>query len=196
MTITNGYTTLAKVTALLDITTTDTGDDGVIEDMITQASRIIDRITGRTFYARTETRYFDVPPDRMLELDDDLISITTLTNGDSTVLTTASDYYLLPSNDSPKWAVVLKESSSNRWTWDSSNNRERAITIAGTWGFTTDTPPDIEAACLEIVVHAYRRRFGDNMTGIATVTAAGVVITPDSIPSKALLILRPYIRMV
>jgi len=68
-------------------------DDETLNDIITRASRLFDKLTRRTYYARTETRYYGVPDTRELALDDDLLTITTLTNGDGVVLT-ATEYYL------------------------------------------------------------------------------------------------------
>ena len=77
MAIINGYATLAEFKALLGITSTNATDDSIIEDCIEAASRYIDGKTRRTFYARTETRYFSVPDggERQLDLDDDLLTI-------------------------------------------------------------------------------------------------------------------------
>lgn len=191
--ITNGYTTRQEVLDLLRAETTDALDDSVVDALITQASRWIDKHTGRRFYSSTETHYFDVPNGRELLLDDDLISVTTLTNGDTTVLTTA-DYFLLPYNVTPYYAVKLKESSSYFWEWDSNANSEKVITIAGAWGYSATCPAEIELACQLIVVNVYRNRFGTNQTGVATITGAGVVITPNDIPAAVLALLRAYIR--
>lgn len=191
--ITNGYTTRQEVLDLLKAESTDALDDTVIDVLITEASRWIDHYTGRRFYSSTETHYFDVPDGRLLLLDDDLISVTTLTNGDTTVLTTA-DYMLLPYNVTPYYGIRLKESSSYIWEVDSNNNRERVITIAGAWGYTATCPADVEVACQLICVSLYRNRFGPNTTGAATLTAAGVVITPQDIPASAIGLLRPYVR--
>lgn len=193
--ITNGYTTRQEVLDLLRAESTDVLDDAVVDALITQASRWIDRHTGRTFYARTETRYFDVPDSRLLFFDDDLISVTTLTNGDATVLTTA-DYFLLPRNETPKFAAKLKESSSYVWEWDSNNDREGVISIAGSWGYSATCPADVEQACQLICVNMYRNRFGPNITGAATLTAAGVVITPQDIPASAVALLSAYRRII
>lgn len=193
MTITNGYTTLVKVKALADITSTDATDDGYLEDLITQASRVIDNVTGRTFYARTETHYYDMPFSReLLVKDDDLLTVTSLTNGDGAVIP-AAQYDLLPRNVSPKWAVRLKETSAYSWVSTSAGNIEGAITIAGTWGYSATTPADIESACNEIVVAAYHRRSGQNVTD-TTITSGGVVITPQGIPASARAILSRYIK--
>jgi hypothetical protein len=63
----------------------DTVDDALIEQCVEAASRAIDKHTNRTFYARTQTRLYNVPGwqtgfERVLYLDDDLLTVTTLTN--------------------------------------------------------------------------------------------------------------------
>jgi hypothetical protein len=195
--ITNGYTTRQEVLDLIRAESTDVLDDAVIDALITQASRWIDRHTGRTFYARTETRLYDVPDydddGRTLFLDDDLLTVTTLTNGDLVVLTTA-DYFLLPRNETPKYAVKLKDVSDKIWEVDSNSSSEGVISLVGTWGFSTTAPADVEQACQLICVQMYRNRFGPNVTGTAIVTGAGVVINPQDIPSSAIALLRAYVR--
>ncbi len=115
-------------------------DDAVIEDILEAASRYIDAETGRTFYPRVETRYYSVPDKtetndtRALWLDDDLLSVITLTNGDGTALTT-SDYHLLPRNASPKYAVRLKDTSSEVWETDSGGEPDYVISLLGLWGY-------------------------------------------------------------
>jgi hypothetical protein len=54
---------------------------------------------------------------------------------------------------------------------------------------------DIVQACLEISASAYRRRKGQNMSGAAQVTGAGVVITPQDVPGQAREILNKYVRI-
>lgn len=193
--ITNGYTTRAAVLEMLRTNSTDAIDDTVVDALITAASRYIDTRTGRTFYSRTETHYFDVPEGRTLWLDDDLISVTTLTNGDGTVLTT-TDYMLQPYNDAPYYAIKLKDISDVVWEVDSNSSAERVITLAGSWGFSATAPADISLACKLIAVSTYRNRFGENMTGAATITGAGVVVTPQDVPSLAAEIIRRYTRLV
>jgi hypothetical protein len=71
-------------------------DDGYIERLITRAGAFIDDQTGRQFVAATETRYYDptdeeVVDGRFLYLDKDLVSVTTLTNGDGDELTVTTE---------------------------------------------------------------------------------------------------------
>lgn len=144
----------------------------------------------------TATRLYDAPAERELFIDDDdLLTVTTLTNGDGTVLTTA-DYILLPNNATPKFGIKLRESSSYSWEPTSAGNYEQAISVAGTWGYAATAPDDIYNACLQLAAAMYERRMGENVTGVTTITAAGVVIAPQDIPASVREILRPYRRVV
>jgi len=193
MAITNGYATLAEFKLWADISSSDSDDDTVIEDIIEAASRWIDDETGRTFYARTETRYFDVPSGRKLKLDDDLLTITTLTNGDSNTIDDSSEIDLVPKNVAPYYAIRIKAGSAYYWSQDSSGNIEDVISVAGTWGYAATAPHDIRQACLITATNMYKRRFGEGEQG-ATLTPAGVVLSPVGIPSQAAMILRRYKR--
>ena len=191
MTISNGYAALAEIKAYLTITSTNATDDGAIEDMVEMASRLIDAETHRTFYARTETHYFDYTSSRSLYMDDDLLTITALTNGNDAVITSA-DYNLFPLNKSPKSEIRIKQSSTYYWDSDGDSNTEGVISVAGTWGYSATAPDNIKHACISIVISAYHRRYGEGVEGVATITAAGVVITPRDIPADAWAIIRSY----
>jgi len=194
MAISNGYATLAEYKAYaIPDNTADATDDAVIEDFIEAASRDIDTATGRTFYARTETRKYDVPVGRELKFDDDLLTVTTLTNGDDNTIA-STEYNLLPANVSPKYALKLKEGSTTVWANDSSSNTEQVIDVAGTWGWSATRPDDINVACMEIAKALYGRRTGKNMTSIAKVTSAGIVLLPQGTPDWVYQILSRYKR--
>lgn len=191
MTVANGYCSLSEVKAYLTVSSTNATDDTVIEDMIEMASRMIDAETHRTFYARSETHYFDYTKERSLFMDDDLLTITTLTNGDSSVITSA-DYKLFPLNKSPKNEIRLLQSSTYSWQTDGYSNTEGVISVAGTWGYSATAPDNIKHACISIVIAAYHRRYGEGVEGVAQVTAAGIVITPRDIPADAWGIIKSY----
>jgi hypothetical protein len=176
------YCTLAEAKRQLSILTTDTDDDALIEDLITENSRFIDRYCNRHFYAATETRTFNPDTDThgaILFVDKDLLTIETLTNGDGEELD-AANYVLLTPNYTPKWAVQLKSGSSKSWTWQDSP--ENAISIEGTWGYNNGTvPPDeIRLACKKLVAWEYKHRQAVfQSTGAA---AAGQAPIPLDIP--------------
>ena len=196
MAISNGYTTLAEVKAILNPLglATQATDDAVIEDWVEGASRYIDSETHKTFYARTETRYFDIPAGRELTFDDWLLSITTFNNGDGVAIA-STEYNFEPRNRAPYYSLRLKEMSSVVWKLDSSGNAEDVLSIVGSWGWSTTAPDNIRMACQLIVVNMYRSRYGNNTTGAATITGAGVVITPKDIPTAAVEIISKYMPL-
>lgn len=192
MTITNGYCTLAEFKSFNKITSYDGLDDAVIEDIIEGVSRAIDRMTSRTFYARTETRYYDTPDDNCLVLDDDLLTLTTLTNGDGTVIT--STYYkLYPLNTTQKRRIIL--TNTYGWLPNATTGNSGAISVVGSWGYASTVPDDINLVCKAEAMNEYHKRFGENLSATATVTGAGVVITPQGFLKSSLQRLAPYRRM-
>ena len=215
----NGYTTLQDLKDCFATESFDVVDDNVMNDLINTASRLIDTVCSRTFYTRTETRYFDIPGNRSfpmdaydnrkgggyrleLPFDDDLQTVTTLTNGDGTTIA-STQYDLLPYNFTPKYALRLKRSSPVAWLTDTNGNFERVIAVAGTWGFCDRTTPadatayravqNTRQACHIIAAAEYRRRRGQDVQA-ATITPAGVVLTPQGIPRSAWDLIAPFQR--
>lgn len=117
----------------------DASDDTVIEFLLRAASRLIDSETGRHFYPYYETRYYSVPDGdsldvRLLKLDNDLLEVDTVTNGDGTVIP-STEYKLVPKNNTPHSGVRLNGTSTYYWTSDASGDTESVISIAGFWGY-------------------------------------------------------------
>jgi hypothetical protein len=195
MTITNGYLTLAEYKAYKGITSLDGVDDTVIENAIEAASRYIDGRTNRTFYSRSATNKYDTPDgDELIFPDDDCLSITTLTNGDGTVITSAQ-YVLLPYNKTPKFSIKLLGSSGVYWQSTDDGDIEQAITVAGTWGYSATAPDDIKEACYQIANNFMGRRFGTNNSSETVTTASGLIITARDVPAAANDILMRYKRL-
>jgi hypothetical protein len=114
---------------------TDTADNASIELMLESVSRYIDQWTDRTFYPRYETRYFSVPADgRDLMLDDDLLAAVTVTNGDTNTIA-STEWYYLPRNRQPRFAIVLEANSTYYWETNSAGEDEYVISVAGYWGY-------------------------------------------------------------
>jgi hypothetical protein len=75
------------------------------------------------------------------------------------------------------------------------DNGSTAATHADTTAVTIWQPePDVSQACMEICLSAYHRRWGVNVSGTATITGAGVVITPQDVPSGAREIIAHYVK--
>ena len=201
MTITLGYTTLANVSAALNPNglTTNATDDAVIERLVEGASRWIDTYTGRTFSAAgSSARLFDVPDDDTIWFDADLYttagSAAEAYNGDGTDYTASVRF--LPTNGQPKYAVTLKDSAAVSWSGSASGDDTAIISINGWWCYSATAPHDIRMACESIVISAYKTRYGQGVQGAATVTAAGVIITPQDVPAAAIALLQQYKRTV
>lgn len=113
---------------------TGSGDDALLKDKCTQASRIWDRLTRRFFFELAATYRFDFQEGYVLMLyDQDLLSLTTLTNGDGNALGT---YYLYPLRFSPKRWIELDQSGGDIFTY--STTPQRCIQVAGLWGYHAD----------------------------------------------------------
>lgn len=152
------YCTVAEAKALLGAK--ETGDDTLLAVLVTRSSALVDSFTRRTFVERDETRHFTVSEDtdgRLLYLDDDLLSVTTLTNGDAEVI--ASDYYVLRPRDlSPAYGIKLLASSGYYWTYV--DDPEDSITVMGSWGYCTAAarPADITQQTARLALWLYRQR--------------------------------------
>jgi hypothetical protein len=176
-----------------------TTDNTLLTNLIPRAQGIINAYTQRVFEASGDTtRYFDAIEDvdhlrRTLYLgQNDLCAITTVTNGDSTVLTT-SDYTTLPKNYTPYYALKIKLNSSNVWTY--STTPEDAISISGRWAYSVTAPDDIKHACIRLVVWLYRQKDASSLGDVGSISQSGVVVEPAALPSDVQLILIPYKRL-
>lgn len=185
------YCSVTELKQYLGITVTT--DDVLLQAMISRAQAAIEAHCGRRFEAQTKTRYYesDAVDGDYLYLDDDLISITTLTNGDSSATTIAStEYWLWPRNDGPPYyAIRLESESDDYWQVDT----DYMISVAGEWGWSETAPEDIKQACLRWASYLYTQK--DAPTFDTTVIPeAGVITVPKGIPEDVRLLLEPYIR--
>lgn len=131
MNLVNSYASLgeykAYVVARGQTATTDTTDDGVIQDLLNSASRYIDLQTYRRFYPRFETILYDIPQGNTLYFDDDILEVVTLTNGDASVI--ASTEYVLEGRKPPYWALSLRSNTNVSWETPASGNTQQVISL-------------------------------------------------------------------
>ena len=170
-------------------------EDGLFESLIANAEAQLDRQTHRQFTAASTTRKFDAIKDvtgAKLWLDEDLISITTLTNGDGNTIANTK-YVLLPTNLSPKYAIKLLADSSVYWTYI--NNPEEAISVAGSWGYSTTVPADIKYAVQLLTAFYYRSRQAGSDAD-RTIFADGTVIAPAQAPQMVAELIAPYRKVL
>lgn len=187
------YTSAATVKSYLGIE--GSGDDTLIGTLITAAQAWIDAYTGRTFEASADAeRYFDcvagVIEGRRLWLDRDLCSITTITNGDSTEVTSAQ-YVTRPRNDTPYYAIDLLSSAGIYWTY--TDDVEDAITVDGKWAYSASAPSDVAQACTRLAAYLYQQKDAQVFDTTA-MPEAGVITVPQGMPRDVKLMLAPYLR--
>ena len=177
MAITNGYATLSDLKIRLGISTTDSNRDAALEQMIEASSRQIDGWTARTFYTQTAARILTAAYPDVLELDKDLISITTLETdeyGDRVFETTwdATDYEL--DGDTPYRTVFLAPGGTRAFP-----TGRRRVRITGAWGYATTVPAPIREATLLMSARLYKRK--DAPFGVAGSAEHGQLQTISSI---------------
>jgi len=191
------YITLEDLRGHLDIDLTS--DNPLLQEAIEDAQQYIDSQTNRHFEAETKTKYFDsTDRDRdnsyLLNLfHDDLLTVTTLTNGDSSATTIASTYYtLVPRNEGPPYhGILLKTDSGYYWEWDT----DYWVSIAGTWGYSTTVPDDIRRATAILAAYFYRQKDAQ-MFETTAIVESGAIAIPQGIPATVDRIIERYKRYV
>jgi len=168
-------------------------DNSLLATMIDNAQGVIEAYTDRVFKAETATKYFDADniDGRFLYIEGyDLMTITTLTNGDGSEIASAN-YRLEPRNETPKWAIRLDGDAA--WELDDSDSE---ISILGTWGYSTTPPDDIIHACIRLTAFIYRQKDTSSDIDRPMMTGDGVTIMPSAIPQDVKSILDKYRRRI
>ena len=189
------YATLAQVKDYLDITS-DT-DDVLLAYLITRAQTAVESYCQRVFEAATETRYFEWQhlDERgfILWVDRDLLTITTLTNGDSSgTAIPATEYWLCDGNGGrnlgpPYHGIRLKVDSTYSWEFDT----DYWVSVAGTWGYSATAPADVAHATIRMVSYYYAQK-DSHVFDVTAVPEAGVITVPQGIPRDVVRLLGPY----
>ncbi len=187
------YATLAQAKTELGIS--GTGDDTILQEKLDAATIVIERETGWVFEAATLTRYFDseAVEGYVLWVGGDLVSVTTLTNGDddSTEIVTA-DYRLLPRNEGPPYyGIKMLVDTTTTWEFDIDGE----VSVLGTWGYSASPPDDIVQACVRLAGYYYRVKDAQTYD-VTAIPGAGVITIPKGIPADVKLILDRYPRWV
>ena len=204
MTISNGYATLAEfklyASARGATASTDANDDTVIEDIIEFVSRWIEGQTSRKFIIESSasTRYFE-SEDGLTVYTDEISSAANITSVSVdyegmmetyTALTVTTDYFALPDNAAalglPITGFEIAPTTSNYFP-----TTRRGIQVVAKFGWAT-VPDNIKVDCLAIALNIYKERSGQAAVGQVQITAAGVVVRPDNVPSWVMSDLRRY----
>lgn len=159
MAITNGYATLAQFQAYANMSTLTAGETTTIEKAIESASRSIDRITNRRFYADSTAQQRYYRPIDWYRLDVDDISTTTdievafdqTGNGNYTqVLTFNTDYILDPINAPQKQYPYTRVVMVGATTLPAPYSWRPAVRVTAKYGWYNGVAPDdiIEATLI------------------------------------------------
>lgn len=188
------YTTKEAVKAYAGIGSGE--DDTLIAQMVDAIDAAINAYCHRTLVATSDTtRYFTVGRDTegfWLWFDDCIASITTVTNGDSVVVS-SSEYVTSPANEAPYHGIKILSSAGKAWTY--STDPDNAISVAGKWGYFAAVPDDVEQAAKRWVTFLYRQKDTSVDIDRPLLTDSGVTIMPAQAPNDVKQLLAPYRRL-
>lgn len=196
------YTTNTDLKIYLDIPSGTTTWDTLLTTLIARAQAVIDRYCGQSFEASADTtRYFSAASvenggsvdGRDLILDAPLCAITSVTNGDGTVVS-SGNYVKLPINGDRWYALRLKTASGLTWTYDDDIESD-LIAVTGKFAYSTTAPADIVQACTRLAAYLYNQRKNANDLDRAVVVG-DMTILPARIPADVLSLLESYRRLV
>jgi hypothetical protein len=121
--------TLFSLRARLGLATSETTDDPRLIAALQAAAFQVERAAGRRFSPRKAALQHTITRSTELLLDDDLLELTTLANGDGTTIP-LNNVLLLP-DDAPAGGLLLTAGSSFIWT----QTPIQAVTVTGIWGW-------------------------------------------------------------
>jgi len=149
------YTTVSDIknTGYLDI---QTAADPTLLGIVRSTSRDVDSLTNRHFFPVIKVRGYNCPTrfqwpssdwlpqwkggginSMRLNLDDDLLEVMALTNGDGT-LVLATKYVTWPYSDYPKLRIDLLPSGGVWWQPSAAGEFLNVIELSGVWGHHED----------------------------------------------------------
>jgi hypothetical protein len=121
--------TLYQLRARLGLAASETADDARLLAALTAATAQIERAAGRRFLPRKAILAQDYTSSAELLLNEDLLELTSLTNGDGSGIS-LSDVLTIPASGP---AALLHLTGSAAFTWKLL--KRQAITVTGTWGW-------------------------------------------------------------
>jgi len=163
------YCTLEQLREYGKFKLTETVDDTLLANLIDRVSTLFDNKCGRAIVPSADaTHYFsefdiaDCDDDSGIRvgdliLDETLVTITTLTNGNGDAIA-GTEYFLLPRSYERKSYIRIKDASTVSWDFDT----DGYIAVVGKWGYTATVPEDVRQAVIESVLYTYHRR-GDDL---------------------------------
>ena len=202
MTITNGYCSLddVKHSNRLNIASSDSGADDLLEAIIEGVSRKIDDECHRFFYlTSSQTRWYRPLTSEDVFIDDipadsDLSAIAIDTDDDGTVnntLTAITDYVLEPYNAPLDGKPYQKITRRRRGQFLFPTGADKSVAVTAAFGWTAIPKPVVEACKLQ-VERIFMR--GGTPLGSNSMTALGkMTLTIPSLDPDVCGMLQPYI---
>jgi hypothetical protein len=185
MAITNGYATLAAMKAYLSIS--DSTDDTLLETLIESASRSIDKIANRRFYAdaAATVRLYRAYSDVFVYTDDIsstsglIVKVDEAGNGTYTkTLTLNTDYIMDPLTAEAlgrPFTQLTMVSNSESWPIFpglTQNGLRPGVQVTAKFGWPS-VPSDVNVACLILTADLYKRK--DAPGGVLGLGDLGVI---------------------
>lgn len=188
-------TTRTKVREFVQKGTAETGQDTIIDDLISRASKAIMAWAGREFapataaaarsFAYTGGGFLSLAPYDLRSASQ--IQFDTDTASPSTLVST--DYALRPLNNPSATYQFLRVPSFTVTDKPGKIATERQVTVTGAWGFAS-VPPDVAHACILTVADWLRRDVAAFSRGFNV--EAGQFEFPGAFPDAARAVLRLY----
>jgi len=185
MAIVNGYATLVGIKAYLSIS--DSTDDTLLENLVESASRSIDKIANRRFYADTTAtvRLYRAYSDVFVYTDDIssttglIVKVDEAGNGTySKTLTLNTDYIMDPlTADALGRPFTQLTMVSNNESWPifpglTQNGLRPGVQVTAKFGWPS-VPSDVNVACLILTADLYKRK--DAPGGVLGLGDLGVI---------------------
>ena len=195
MAITDGYTTLAEVKAILRIT--DDVDDALLETCVEAASRQIETHCERVFLPTTGTRVFTPDGSYVVSIDD-LSELTTFktssaADGNFNITWQSTDLQLEPLNGltGSSYSPFTRVRAIGDYVFPTIGE-EATVQITGVFGYGTSIPVDVKQACNLLAIRQFKRY--DSPLGVAGFGDIGIIRVSRVDPDIEAL-LGPYRKM-
>ncbi len=126
--------TLTQIRQRLGLSSSDTADDARLLVALQSASLQIERLANRRFCPRVATveHHVNIFDAAELLLDDDLLELTALTNGDGSVIS-PNDIVTIPDSGGDSPISIIRLVNGAAFVWD--ETPIRAIQVTGKWGW-------------------------------------------------------------
>ena len=181
--MTTALCSVNDVKLYLSIPSDDTTDDTLLGSMVDAVNEFIEAETDRIFAdpGSDTTKYFDkssIDQSGLLWLGDDLLSLTSITNGNGDSIAT-NKVQLWPLNSTPTYVIKLLASSELYWQFDYNDS---VIGITGRWAYSSTVPKQVKQAAIRLAAWVYKQKDNFQETDRPIMTADGMVIMPNKFP--------------